>query len=329
MKKIQVTGVKGCCGASRSEGVKLGNDKSGARRVSPKQNVINVQSADFTQSVRLGGTVFRMGTDTLDGFATDGEGPSREVYVKPFYIDKMAVTNEQFSAFVSETGYITEAERYGWSFVFHLFVSDHQKPYLEYPAHTPWWLAVPGASWNSPEGQDSTIDDRLNHPVVQVSWHDAQAYSRWAGKRLPTEAEWELAARGGLSSKKYPWGDVLQPEGENRCNIWHGQFPHVHTAPDGYRGTCPVDAYPPNGYGLYNSIGNVWEWCADVFNPNYHLSGISHDPQGDPSGRTRTMKGGSYLCHDSYCNRYRVAARTSNTPDSSTGHIGFRCAADA
>jgi hypothetical protein len=193
-------------------------------------------------------------------------------------------------------------------------------------AHTPWWCKVPGATWNRPEGPGSGIEDRLNHPVVHVSWNDALAYSAWASKQLPTEAQWEYAARAGLEQKLYSWGDDLTPEGEHRCNIWQGQFPVEDTAADGFAGSCPVDAFPPNGYGIYSATGNVWEWCADWFHTDFSLRSTLHDPSGPDTGLTKVMKGESFLCHASYCNRYRVAARTSNTPDSSASNIGFRCA---
>jgi formylglycine-generating enzyme required for sulfatase activity len=167
--------------------------------------------------------------------------------------------------------------------------------------------------------------------VTHVSWNDAQAYVEWAGKRLPTEAEWEFAARGGLEEKQFPWGDELTPDGEHRCNIWQGDFPEHNTGEDGFLATAPVDTYEPNGYGLYNVSGNVWEWCADWFSPDYHTTeAYNHDnPTGPDSGHQRVTRGGSYLCHRSWCNRYRVAARSKNTPDSPTGNIGFRCIVDS
>ncbi len=157
---------------------------------------------------------------------------------------------------------------------------------------------------------------------------DAQEFCAWAGRRLPTEAEWDYAARGGLEQKRFPWGDELTPNGEHRCNIWQGEFPSRNTLDDGYLGTAPVDAFPANGFGLYNPSGNVWEWCADWFSPTFHMVGPRDSPVGPPAGDTKVIRGGSYLCHDSYCNRYRVAARSSNTPNSSTGNMGFRCVRD-
>ena len=185
-----------------------------------------------------------------------------------------------------------------------------------------------GAYRRRPEGPGTDVKDRQDHPAVHVSWNDAVAYAAWAGKRLPTEAEWELAARGGLEQKTYAWGDELTPNGEHRCNIWQGTFPTDNTAEDGFTGTAPARAFEPNGYGLYGVAGNVWEWCSDWFSPTFHIEGPREDPKGPPSGTNRLIRGGSYLCHDSYCNRYRVAARSSNTPDSSTGNTGFRCARD-
>lgn len=271
-----------------------------------------------------------MGTDSDEGFPDDGEGPVREVRVNSFYIDKTAVTNTQFANFVSETDYETEAEQFGWSFVFHHFLPRKvlkKKP--PSPSDTPWWKGIKGAYWRQPEGPESTIKERMDHPVVHVSWNDAAAYCRWAGKRLPTEAEWEYAARGGLEQAMYPWGDELTPDGNHQCNIWQGAFPKQNTKEDGYAGTAPADAFPPNGYGLYNVSGNVWEWCRDWFSSFYPMMGFADNPGGPNRGDAKVIRGGSYLCHHSYCTRYRVAARTANTPDSSTGNLGFRCVREA
>ncbi|GAA2341411.1 formylglycine-generating enzyme family protein [Saccharopolyspora halophila] len=261
----------------------------------------------------LPGGKFRMGTEDADGFPGDAEGPIREVEVAPFAIDPYAVTNARFAEFVDATGYRTDAEQYGWSYVFAKFLPGNLRKESPRPESTPWWCGVSGAYWRYPEGPGSDIEGRWEHPAVHISYNDALAYCTWAGKRLPTETEWEYAARGGLDQARYPWGDELEPGGEHRCNVWQGQFPVRNTEADGYAGTAPVDAFQPNGFGLYNVSGNVWEWCADRF---------AEDVEA------RAMRGGSYLCHDSYCNRYRVAARSANTPDSSSGNLGFRCAAD-
>ena len=280
--------------------------------------------------VELAGGEFLMGTDDDVGFPADGEGPVRRVELKPFYMDEIAVTNAQFSRFVKATRYKTEAEQFGWSFVFHLFLTKRaRREATQAVAEVPWWLPVTGATWRRPEGPGSDIKDRMDHPAVHVSWNDALDYAGWAGKRLPTEAEWEFAARGGLEQKRYAWGDDLTPGGEHRCNIWQGDFPDRDTAEDGYSGTAPARSYAPNGYGLYDVAGNVWEWTSDWFSADYHVDGGRDDPRGPPEGDSRVTRGGSYLCHDSYCNRYRVAARSSSTPDSSTGNLGFRCARDA
>ncbi|MGB6199666.1 MAG: formylglycine-generating enzyme family protein [Candidatus Acidiferrales bacterium] len=278
--------------------------------------------------VALPGGTFLMGTDYSGGFPQDGEGPVRAVTLSPFEIDVFPVTNRDFASFVAETAYRTEAEQFGWSFVFwsHIPADRFEELVEDTAAHTPWWCKVPGAFWKQPEGPGSHVNARQNHPVVHVTWTDAAAYSAWASKSLPTEAQWEFAARGGLEQKLYAWGDELTPQGRHMCNIWQGEFPVKDTAEDGYAGSCAVDAFPPNAYGLYSITGNVWEWCADWFHAEFSSSITLRDPSGPATGQARVMKGGSFLCHASYCNRYRVAARTSNTPDSSASNIGFRCA---
>jgi len=274
---------------------------------------------------------FLMGGDDPDAFLDDGEGPVREVTLSGYRIDACAVTNRQFADFVADTGYRTDAERFGWSFVFYAMATYRTPEAVREGVvpDAPWWLAVDGACWRAPEGPGSAIDERATHPVVHVSWRDADAYARWAGKCLPSEAQWEKAARGGLARARYPWGDELRPGGMHRCNIWQGRFPTINTGEDGYVGTAPVDAFEPNGYGLYNVSGNVWEWCADWWSATWHADATPatrRDPAGPGSGEARVMKGGSWLCHASYCNRYRVAARTYNSIESSSSHIGFRCA---
>ena len=272
--------------------------------------------------VSLPGGTFWMGSQDRS-FPADGEGPVREITVDPFWIDATAVTNAQFSEFVADTGYQTEAERFQWSFVFAGFL-PHDHPPTRAVAAATWWRQVMGASWRHPEGPHSHVDDRLDHPAVHLSWGDAVAYADWIGKRLPTEAEWEYAARGGRHQTRYPWGDKLHPNRQHMCNIWQGKFPTKNTLLDGYEGTCPVRAFPPNDFGLFNIVGNVWEWCSDWFSPTFHVTGPRVNPQGPSSGTHKVVKGGSYMCHKSYCNRYRLGARTANTPDSATGHMGFR-----
>ncbi|WP_080872675.1 formylglycine-generating enzyme family protein [Oceanobacillus timonensis] len=264
--------------------------------------------------VYLSGGEFLMGTDNKEGFPSDKEGPIRNETVEPFYIDSHTVSNREFKQFVEATNYKTVAERFGWSFVFHEFLTFEQLNSEKQLQNVPWWYAVRDAFWYQPEGSGSSVDQRMDHPVVHISWYDAVSFCEWAGKRLPTEREWEFAARGGLEQKKYPWGDELTKDGIHYCNIWQGKFPQYNSKDDGYLGTAPATSFPPNNYGLYNMSGNVWEWCSDWFNK---------DNQSQKS-----MRGGSYLCHNSYCNRYRVAARSSNTMDSSSGNIGFRCVRD-
>ncbi len=280
--------------------------------------------------IRLDGGRFLMGTESDEGFPADGEGPVRQVTLDPFYMDTYPVTNARFDEFARSTGYRTEAERFGWSFVFfqHIAPEDYPRLVDDTVRGVEWWCKVKGSDWRHPEGPDSQIGGRPEYPVVHVSWKDAADYCGWAGKRLPTEAEWEYAARGGLEQKIYPWGDELTPGGRHLCNIWQGEFPKVDTAEDGYSAPAPVDAFPANGYGIYSITGNAWEWCADWFDPAWHQTATRLNPVGPPTGVGKVMKGGSYLCHRSYCNRYRVAARTSNTPDSSTTNISFRCVRD-
>lgn len=313
-----------CCSPTRSRAVQLALSK----QASAERLRVNGGSTDGM--IRLEGGRFLMGTDSAEGFPTDGEGPIREVLVDPFYMDIVPVTNLRFGEFVKATGYQTESERLGWSFVFqgHIPEDRYEKLVDRTVPGAPWWCQVWGSAWNHPEGPDSGIEGRDNYPVVHVSWNDAIEYCRWSGKRLPTEAEWEYAARGGLEQKIYPWGDELTPGGRHLSNVWQGDFPTLDLAEDGYAGTCPVDAFPPNGYGLYSITGNAWEWCADWWDNQYHVTATYSNPVGPPSGVARVIKGGSYLCHRSYCNRYRVAARTSNTPDSATTNMGFRCVRD-
>lgn len=308
--------MKNCCSASRPKNP--GNKEDRTVRKRKRQD-------SSEQLIQLPGGIFLMGTDDKEGFSADGEGPVREVELSPFSITPTVVTNRAFETFIQDTAYKTDAERYGWSFVFYGLLSNEilaTKPKVA--VATPWWCAIPGAVWNHPEGVHSDIADRMDHPVVHVSWNDAMAYCQWSGMHLPTEAEWEYAARGGLIQKKYPWGNELTPEGKHQCNIWQGNFPDYNSLADGYLGTAPANSFAPNGYGLYNLSGNVWEWCNDWFSAQHDAKDIKN-PKGPEKGQTKVMRGGSFLCHHSYCNRYRVAARTSNTADSSASNIGFRC----
>ncbi len=311
--------TKSCCAASR------------AKSSTNAEQIIVGNSTDVSldNMIKLPAGKFLMGTNDKDGFPVDGEGPVREISLDAFYIDATTVTNAQFSEFINTTGYVTEAERYGWSFAFYGLLSEEDKKTdYQVAAQTPWWCAIHGAKWNQPEGKGSDINERMDHPVVHVSWNDAIAYCQWANKRLPTEAEWEYAARGGLVQKKFPWGDELMQDNEHHCNIWQGTFPDYNTLEDGYFGTAPAKSFHPNNYGLYNVAGNVWEWCNDWFSRDFHKTGPRINPKGPSTGEAKVMRGGSFLCHYSYCNRYRVAARSSNTIDSSTSNMGFRCVAD-
>ena len=270
---------------------------------------------------------FIMGTNESYRWPGDGESPAREIQLGAFRIARHAVSNREFAAFVDDTGYRTDAERFEWSFVFHLLLPD-DFPDTRGVEATPWWRQAYGADWAHPFGPQSDLDGMWDHPVVHVSWTDTQAYCAWSGTRLPTEAEWECAARGGLMQKRFVWGDEFQPNGETMCNIFEGSFPVENTAEDGFVGTAPVDAFAPNGFGLHGTAGNVWEWCQDWFHSTFHKDGPRVDPIGPPTGEAYVIRGGSYLCHDSYCDRYRVSARSSNVVDASTGNLGFRVAAD-
>ena len=265
-----------------------------------------------------------MGDESAWAYPGDGEGPVHKVSVRPFAIDPYTVTNAAFAQFVGATGHVTDAERYEWSFVFGGFLPD-DAPETRGVVGAEWWRQVYGANWHHPAGPGSSIDDRPDHPVVHVSWNDAQAYCAWSDTRLPTEAEWEFAARAG-SPSPFPWGDELDPNGEHRMNVFQGQFPAHNSGADGYTATAPVDAFLPNAFGLHNVTGNVWEWCEDWYSPSYYSQSPHNNPRGPTTGTTRVQRGGSYLCHASYCRRYRVSARLGAEPESSTGNLGFRVA---
>jgi formylglycine-generating enzyme required for sulfatase activity len=303
--------------------------------------------------IRIPEGTFVMGTDDISSFPN--ERPTHQVHVAEFRIDDHDVTNAEFAKFVEVTGYVTTAER----------KPDWEELKKELPPGTPkpddsklvagslvftptarpvplndlsaWWCWVPGASWRHPEGPGSSIEGRENHPVVQVSWYDAVAYAKWAGKRLPTEAEWEFAARGGLEGKRYAWGNVFRPGGKYMANTWQGLFPVSNSTEDGFTGTSPVKAFPPNGYGLYDMAGNVWQWCSDWYRVDAFAElaskNVCRDPAGpseswdpaDPYTPKRVVKGGSFLCNPSYCESYRPSARRGTPPDTGSSHTGFRC----
>lgn len=301
---------------------------------------------------------FTMGSN-LQGSKLN-EQPVHKVTVDGFWIDVAPVTNAEFRLFVKATGYLTTAERpVDWEQMKKQVAPGTPKPppeMLEPGAlvFTPpegavdlrnmnaWWRWVKGATWQHPEGPASHLDGRENHPVVQVSWDDAVAYAKWAGKRLPTEAEWEFAARGGLDGKRFAWGDEFKPGGKFMTNVWTGTFPNQNTAEDGFAGTSPVKSFPANAYGLYDMGGNVWNWVHDWYRPDVHVQMAKEPACHNPSGpkaswspghpfqsEERVTKGGSFLCHASYCESYRPSARRGTPPDTGMSHIGFRCAKSA
>ena len=306
-----------CCTPQRSDA---------APPVSEPVALMAAGAAPLRDLVAIPACEFLMGNEGPDAVQGDGEGPARRVSLSAFSIAAAAVTNREFGDFVRATRYVTEAERSGYSFVFFLQVhAEIRARSRQMATGMPWWLAVEDASWQRPEGAGTHIYERLDHPAVHVAWNDAQAYCAWAGVRLPTEAEWECAARGGLEGRRFPWGDELMRECEPRCNIWRGSFPNGPA--EGWQpGTNSAASGEVNGYGLLNTCGNVWEWCADWFHPEYHLSTAAKDPLHVVATGHRSMRGGSFLCHDSYCTRYRVAARHSNTPASAASNVGFRVA---
>ena len=303
--------------------------------------------------VWIPGGTFLIGTNDKESFPN--ERPAHLVQVQGFWMDVHDVTNAEFAKFVEATGYVTTAERpINWEDLKKELPPGTPKPddgalapgsLVFTPTSGPvplndlsaWWRWVPGVNWRHPEGPGSSIRGRENHPVVQVSWYDALAYAQWAGKRLPTEAEWEFAARGGLESKRYVWGDEFKPGGKYMANTWQGLFPVRDSAEDGFAGTSPVGSFPANGYGLYDMAGNVWQWCSDWYRVDTNIEAASknvcRDPRGptesydpgDPYAPKRVVKGGSFLCNPSYCESYRPSARRGTPPDTGSSHTGFRC----
>lgn len=288
--------------------------------------------------------------------ADPDELPRHEVAVAPFFMDVTEVTNRQFAAFVEATGYVTVAERaIDWEEMKKQLPPDVPRPpdsllqpgaLVFHPTPNPvplddvsqWWHWTNGADWRHPEGPGSSIEGKMDQPAVQVAWEDAVAYAEWAGKRLPTEAEWEWAAMGGQDDPIYPWGNEPASQGKPRANFWQGLFPYENTEEDGFYGPAPVRSFPPNGYGLYDMAGNVWEWCADWYHAEYYRQAAagkanpggpddSFDPM-EPFTPKRSIRGGSFLCNDAYCSGYRVARRMKSSPDSGLNHTGFRCVKD-
>lgn len=309
-----------CCSPQRPDGVSTATTPEFLQEANlTKLNFVTIPAGEFL-----------MGTDQ-PFYPTDGESPSRSVWLDEFKISQFSVTNSEFAAFIEATGYQTEAEIYGWSYVFNGFIDETtaSKQVAGVAASAPWWLAIEGAYWFKPFGNSKTIEDILNHPVVHVTHNDALEFCRWSGYKLPTEAQWEKASRGGLSGKLFPWGDSLLVDDSHQANIWQGEFPHLNTNEDGYFGTAPVDSFAANNFGLFNTVGNVWEWTQDFWSARWHIP-ESVETRRNPAGPhkesgNRVLKGGSFMCHDSYCYRYRNSARTFNSPNTSTSHIGFRC----
>ncbi|KAK2175495.1 hypothetical protein NP493_728g01082 [Ridgeia piscesae] len=312
-----------------------GCDTVSSTKITPQEAVDNAhRSTDnnspyprTNQMVFIKGGTFIMGSDNQI-IVADGEGPARKVTLDSFFLDVHETSNAEFELFVNATGYITEAEKFGNSFVVETFLSKDVKDKItQAVAAAPWWLPVEKADWRHPFGPDSNISESMTHPVLHTSWNDAVNYCKWAGKRLPTEAEWEYACRAGKKDKLFPWGDKLMPDKKYRLNIWQGLFPKNNSAKDGYVKTCPVTAFPAqNHYGLKNIVGNAWEWVADWWHVRHSDQDVTN-PTGPVSGVDRVKKGGSYMCIKSHCYRYRCGARSQNTPDSSSSNLGFRCAA--
>ncbi|MBU2981926.1 formylglycine-generating enzyme family protein [Lentibacter algarum] len=302
-----------CCAPARDDSLKLPKPqhKADSNTIAPLSEADDIVSIPAARAF--------VGTDK-PVLTVDGEAPLRRQAVKAFRMDVTTVTNARFARFVEATGYITEAEHLGDSFVFAHQLPDDAPP-TRGVVETPWWRVIEGAYWREPIGPDSSY--LPDHPVVHITWSDARAFAKWAGGRLPTEAEWEHAARGGQGDVRFPWGDDEPDDTANfPCNIWQGRFPQQNLAADGYAATAPAKSFAPNGYGLYNMVGNVWEWTAQPF----RVRSLKKTTQAAHAhkGAYKLTKGGSFLCHASYCYRYRIAARNGSAPDSSTTHQGFR-----
>ena len=348
----KVTTAKSCCTTTTPDRFGL--------KTSSKFNVVKdgkMPSAKNPEGmVWIPGGTFSMGGDNNQ--ARQDEFPKHTVKLDGFFMDVTEVTNAQFAKFVAATGYITTAEKdINWEDLKKQLPSDTSKPEDEIlkaaslvfvptesevslQDYSQWWSWSHGANWKHPKGIESDIVGKENLPVVHISWDDANAYCQWAGKRLPTEAEWEFAARGGLEKNTYVWGNDSVVDEKKQCNYWQGIFPYKNDVTDGFFGSAPVKSFSPNGYGLYDMAGNVWEWCADNYNYNYYDEfekvQITNNPKGplksydpdEPLVAKKVMRGGSFLCNESYCSGYRVSARMKSSPDSSMEHLGFRCVAN-
>ncbi|ESO01221.1 hypothetical protein HELRODRAFT_100558 [Helobdella robusta] len=328
----------GCSAANRQTTTKAKADSDSKNpEVLKSINSKNIKLYD--EMVPVEGGIYGIGS-YKPIIPADGEGPARKVKLARFWLDVHEVSNLQFSEFVQQTGYVTEAERFGNSYVIETFISEEVKSSINQAvAAAPWWLPVNGADWMHPTGPDSNITHLMDHPVVHVSWNDATAFCKWKSKRLPREAEWESACRNNKQDRLFPWGNLEKPKDHHYMNIWHGSFPTENTKDDGYASTCPVWSYPnQTTHGLKNMIGNVWEWVADWWQANHHHHQDHHpdrhqeelpvNPAGPPGGSDKVKKGGSFMCTKQHCYRYRCGARSSNTPDSSAYNLGFRCARD-
>jgi len=335
------------------------------RTTSPNESMKGESGTNARGIVPSGMVFIEGGSYTMgstDDYAEDHEGPEVKVEVSSFYMDTTEVTNAQYSAFVEETGYVTVAEReVDWEQIKLELPPGTPKPadslfvpgalvFTPPPGEVPldnmhrWWRWVPGASWRHPLGPETDLSGKENHPVVHIAYEDATAYCKWAGKRLPTEAEWEYAARGKGKNTQFQWGEELTPDGKYLANFFQGNFPYGNTAADGYDRTAPVGSFPPNDYGLYDMIGNVWEWTSDLYRPDikvkYAAMGVkgcknpegpssSYDPRDPHATEKHVTKGGSHLCSDQYCSNYRPSSRMATSFDSGQSHLGFRCVKSA
>ena len=344
--------TKSCCTS------KIPNRFGAAQKATIAGNKGTVISSDKKHEgmVWIEGGTFMMGADNEQG--RQDEYPKHAVKVNGFFMDATEVTNKQFAVFVKATGYKTTAEKdVKWEELKKQLAPGTPNPGPEMlkaaslvfvptegavnlQDYSQWWSWTQGADWKHPKGRASNIDGKENYPVVHISWDDAMAYCKWAGKRLPTEAEWEYAARGGVANNIYAWGNEQVGSGNAKCNYWQGNFPYNNENKDGFYGAAPVKSFSPNGYGLYDMGGNVWEWCADLYNNSYYAQfekiKLADNPKGpvksydpdEPFAAKRVMRGGSYLCNESYCSGYRVAARMKTSADSGMEHLGFRCVSE-